>query len=962
MTDSLSELYTRHCRPRIGEILQSLKLDVVFHRAEGDFLFYRDEKGEEVKVTDFLGGYGALIFGHNHPELVATIKKAYDDKLPFLAQMSCRANAGRLGAKLHQMMLARTGNAYITTLASTGTEAVEAAMKHATYSHAKRISRIKQELDDKVDAARRGLHERRYTLSSHFYERARAWLRLTSVDDFELVVAAVQANNHRVLQTPSVFIALERAFHGKTLGSVALTHYADYRRHFLHSSPRTLFIEPGDERGLEEAVRGTKLACYSLSVGADNQISLVEETHSNVAALFVEPLQGEGGIRLMSRPFMKRCRDLATESSFPLVFDEIQSGMGRTGTFLFSEQQGIFADYYILSKGLGGGVAKVSALLVEKSHYEHEFGLIHTSTFAEDEISSAVALKALELIDGKPELMRNCVERGQQLKDGLQQLKMDFPTVIQDVRGAGLMLGVEFRRQEDRGSPAIAEVFAQGLLGYVISGYLLHEHRLRIAPTISNKSLVRIEPSALISEDECDILLGALRSVCEILENQNAYELFRFAVGNPRRATALAPPMQSYRGPVREAASRDVNARVAFVGYFVKSKNVRQWDASMSAFTDEQLAELIRRIYPVMDPFVVDERIIQSSSGRRVSLTVVGIPTDSDSFAALMKSEERDGLVERIEAAVALAADRGCTVAALGGFTSIVTGNGRGLRVDGRIAVTTGNSLTVAMGLESILQAASRAEIDLSTSCFAAIGASGNIGSIYSQVLADRVPRMVLLGRPGRLREVENVAADIYLHAARDLVARTRASSGQPQLGGIASAIAETRVIRDMVEARTASTDARQLYEAINAELRDKAPITVTADPEMLRYANLILGASNSPTPVIHAQMLGSAPVVICDVAIPSDVDDAVRSMPNVTVVEGGLVQLPLDKDFTIRGLDMPEGHLYACCCEGLLMGLTGMREHYSHGAITKSQVLQIMQVARMHGFSLGARAAAHSL
>jgi acetylornithine/succinyldiaminopimelate/putrescine aminotransferase/predicted amino acid dehydrogenase len=956
MTNTPGELYMRHCRPRVGEILQALRLDVVYHRAEGDFLYYQDERGREVAVADFLGGFGALVFGHNPPELTAIAVEHYTRKRPFLAQMSCRANTARLGAKLDQMMRERTGRSFITTLASTGTEAVEAAMKHAEYAHTERLHRLRRELDDGEAGIRRGLAERRYTLAPQLFESARARLRLTGMDDFERVAAAVRAHNEQVFQAPSVFLSLERAFHGKTLGSVALTHHADYRRHFLRSSPRALFVESGDVRGLEDTVRQAALPYLALAVGRDNQVTLVERSHPNISALFVEPLQGEGGIRIVPRPFLRRCRELATEHGFPLVFDEIQCGMGRTGTFLFSEQQEVTADYYILSKGLGGGVAKVSALLVERSQYEKDFGLIHTSTFAEDELGSAVALGALELLEGRPELMRNCSERGRQLLDGLMRLQGDFPDVIKDVRGAGLMLGVEFHPQEGRGSPAISAIFAQDLLSYVISGYLLHEHRVRIAPCMSNKALIRVEPSALVTAEACDALLEALRGVCEVIEAQNAFELLRFTVGRPRRG-GQEGPVRSYRQETRGGKAPEVDARVAFIGYFVEAAHLRLWDASLSAFSDAELEDLVRRMYLTVDPFVVDEQVVRSVNGRRVGLTVVGIPIDSATFARDMRGEGRDTLAAKVQEAVKVAEDRGCSVAALGGFTSIVTGNGLNLRAD-RIALTTGNALTVAMGLQSITRAATQAGIDLSRACFAAIGATGNIGSVYSQVLAEQVPRLILIGRSGRTRELEAVAADIYLNAARDLAAREGASGGLPPVAGVAAAVAHTRAMCRALAEGLSPGSGRRLYEELTAELREHAPITVTTDLEMLRHANLILGASNAPTPVIQPALLGRGPLVICDVAIPSDVEDSVRTRPDVHIVEGGLVRMPLDPELTVHGLDLPRGHLYACCCEGVLMGLSGIRENYSIGAITRRQVVDVMKLASQHGFTLGERGA----
>jgi predicted amino acid dehydrogenase len=132
----------------------------------------------------------------------------------------------------------------------------------------------------------------------------------------------------------------------------------------------------------------------------------------------------------------------------------------------------------------------------------------------------------------------------------------------------------------------------------------------------------------------------------------------------------------------------------------------------------------------------------------------------------------------------------------------------------------------------------------------------------------------------------------------------------------------------------------------------------------MLRSANLILGASNAPTPIIQPALLGQGPLVICDVAIPSDVDPAVRARPDVHIVEGGLVRLPMDAELSVRGLELPRGHVYACCGEGLLMGLSGIRENYSLGALTRQQVVDVMKLADLHGFTLGerGRSAMHAL
>src|SRR4029450_6279631 len=114
---------------------------------------------------------------------------------------------------------------------------------------------------------------------------------------------------------------------------------------------------------------------------------------------------------------------------------------------------GIVGDYYLLSKALGGGLTKIAALLVRRDRYQEEFGYLHTSTFADDDFTSAISLAALDLVtrdDGG--LMRDCPEKGTYLLERLRALQQRYPRVIRDVRGRGLLLGVELAPADDSAS------------------------------------------------------------------------------------------------------------------------------------------------------------------------------------------------------------------------------------------------------------------------------------------------------------------------------------------------------------------------------------------------------------------------------------------------------------------------------------------------------------------------------
>src|SRR5262249_35419377 len=155
-----------------------------------------------------------------------------------------------------------------------------------------------------------------------------------------------------------------------------------------------------------------------------------------------EPILGEGGVWPIQEAFAQRAARLCTERGVPLIADECQTGLGRTGTFLASSALGLHPDYVVLSKALGGGLAKISALLIEKKRYRDEFDLKHTSTYADDDFSCSIALKTLQLIN--EELVSACREKGAEMLLGLRRLAAQYPSVIADVRGKGLMLALEF--------------------------------------------------------------------------------------------------------------------------------------------------------------------------------------------------------------------------------------------------------------------------------------------------------------------------------------------------------------------------------------------------------------------------------------------------------------------------------------------------------------------------------------
>lgn len=285
-------------------------------------------------------------------------------------------------------------------------------------------------------------------------------------------------------------VAFFGAFHGRTMGAVSLTaskatqrrgyapmlpevhhtHYAQCFRCPVNREPATCEVECLDH--LEKTLFGT--------VAPPDEI----------AAIFVEPVQGEGGYFVPKREFLDRLARLAKEHGILLVADEVQAGMGRTGKLFASEHFGLEPDILVLAKGIASGMP-LAAIIADSDLMRWNNGG-HGSTYGGNAVSCAAALATLDLLEEG--LVENAARVGAHLKNGLTSL-MDRRDVIGDVRGLGLMLAVDLvedRKSRKPAKKAVAEVlhaaFERGLL-------LLG----------CGESAVRFAPPLIVTEEEADV-------------------------------------------------------------------------------------------------------------------------------------------------------------------------------------------------------------------------------------------------------------------------------------------------------------------------------------------------------------------------------------------------------------------------------------------------------------------------
>ena len=936
--DAAAQGYAEHTRPRVAQLLQILGLDKQYTRARGDHLFYR-EHGREIKVLDLAGGYGSLILGHNHAELRRLATAQLKHEMPTHAQMSVRGEAGLLCRDLDAELHAATGRHFVVTLGNSGAEAVEAAAKHSRMAQSVRLNAFAEQVERQLarvraacaDAMQRGARPVELSIDGRSYA------------DFDAFRTAVREHNAAALAAAgSRFLAAQGAFHGKTMGALALTHKPMFREPFLRGPDETTFF---DWQGLR-ADPGLARALF-----ADGEYSLIlpgpitdggvccrTETFNAIAALFVEPIQGEAGAIPVPAEAAAALFAQARAAGVPVVVDEIQCGLYRTGALLASSRLGVVGDYYLLGKSLGGGLAKIAACAITREQYQPRFGLLHTSTYAEDDPSCGIARKALEITRGLSDAVRL---RGARLRAGFESLQARYPGVIREVRGEGLMLGIAFADLSLRQSYGLQLLTRSGYLGYVLAGYLLHKHRIRIAPALASSTVIRIQPSAYIDMVEIDRMLVAFDELCRILANEDLYKLIEFVLPEDKRGLRPLGDFRQGQAPLESVP--DGVTRVGFLTHYIDTAHLVDTDPSLAVLDTDTLEDVLTRMLPVSEPIVLGRRTITASHGGQVSLTFVGIPATSGMIRRALLDQDEECLQTLCHRGVAtLRDDFGCAVVGLGQYTSILTRNGQTVPDAGTI-ITTGNSFTVHIGVEAVLAKARERGWDTRDLTVGIVGAGGNICTAYAQCFTRHAGRLLLYGgdHPRGVRKAER-AADAVLHQTLDELA-----AGRAPLSGFERAVAQAAPI----VAAADGAEKRRWPRFQQHWHGSRAALDVVESLGALRDCDLLVVATNASEPFLGPEHCKPG-AIVCDISVPVNCrDDLFANARGITVLLGGEVAMPNAEILPLKGNRLAPGLAYACMSETILMGLEKDHPSCSFGNIQTHQVDAMGALGDKHGF-----------
>lgn len=274
-------------------------------------------------------------------------------------------------------------------------------------------------------------------------------------------------------------VAMQQAFHGKTLGALSATGREYYRAPFEPLVPGFTHVPFGDSAAVEAA--------------------LGPET----AAVILEPIQGEAGVVIPPPGYLREVREICDRHGVLLIADEIQTGFGRTGRMFCVEHEGVVPDIMTLAKALGGGVVPMGAFLARPTLWERlsRDPYLHSSTFGGNPLACRAALATLEVLV-EERLPERASDAGRYFLGRLREIQDRHPAVVRDVRGVGLMIGVEFRHS-DYALVTAAEAGHRGVITFY---------------TLNCPEVIRIEPPLLIPRDLIDRALDALEGAVAAAE------------------------------------------------------------------------------------------------------------------------------------------------------------------------------------------------------------------------------------------------------------------------------------------------------------------------------------------------------------------------------------------------------------------------------------------------------------
>ncbi len=292
-------------------------------------------------------------------------------------------------------------------------------------------------------------------------------------------------------------VYLDHAFHGLTLGTLAINGAEAFKKGFEPLIPDTTLVPMNDSQALERELR-----------------------KGDVAAFIVEPIQGKG-VHIPDEGYLPEAQRLCRKYGTQFICDEVQVGMGRAGRFLCSEHWSLEPDMVTIAKSLGGGYVPVSAVIMRREVNDKVFGSlkraqVHSTTFGQNDMGMAAGLATLDVMD-REKIVERSAELGAKLLAGLAALKERYE-MIADVRGRGLIIGIEFRAPSALSHKAAwtaLEAAEKGLFTQLVVMSLMRDHHILTQVGGPGVNIVKLLPPLIIGDEEVDMILSAFEAILQ---------------------------------------------------------------------------------------------------------------------------------------------------------------------------------------------------------------------------------------------------------------------------------------------------------------------------------------------------------------------------------------------------------------------------------------------------------------
>lgn len=848
-------LLYRYSNPRLDVLLEVLKLNVQFEQGEKDWLYFQKE-GKRIAVLDMVGGFGAGLTGHSHPAIKEAILQFINSARPALnTQGSLYYYPSLLAAALNKIFAQQTGKLFKVLLANTGAEAMEMALHHAYYEW---LLQLEKRRDEQLQL---------YGAVS------------------ELNAAAVwEENMKRASEAAVSVLVINDCFHGYSSGPRSLLNNKKQRALFAGLlKPRPLHVNDRQNNWKEQIETYLARNTFGLDVIVkENDEYIVKKEHcSTIIASVVEPVRGEGGIYETNEAVINTLSHLPV----PLIADEIQCGMGRTGTLPASKK----ASYYLLGKSLGGGYEKIAAVLIEDKRFKEAFPQYYASTFANGEMAACAALKMLELTE-EEQYPAVAAENGTIFLSKLRKLANQYPDIIESVNGRGLMIGVHFNKQMGNDNILLRVLCEHDLLGYLLAAWLFHNKQIRVLPSLSKPDAIRLEPSVYIKETEMDLVCEALEELCRLCRHKSMYALLRFLMNDDpyldktdRKLNGTFPTCIDVPAP---------NARmVGFIGNFtIPVKELVFIEPDLNKASDTGLRILFNKLQVLLEGKPI-RLFSKNLFGGRIHFTFYILPFDTAHLEVVQRWGKKRFYIARIQEAANLLMQEEASHISLGAHTSILSGNGLFLAEKPTTKILTGNTMTVASALYHTEQYIEKERKTNPHLVIAIVGANGNIGSGLAACFTGEAYRkhtILLIGNQ------------------------------------------EKKLIR-MQQKLFGS--ARQVH--------------CSTDLFELSKADIIISCTNTNDPIIFPQHINPGKnVFIIDIAVPASVAAEVKEMEKVVFCkEASTMYLPEDESFAIS-THTPVGKVFCCAAEVMLAALHDVNCQLK-GHIQSESIKTMMELGR---------------